>query len=491
MKLTEVLLSLTFYEATSSIEGIEVNNIEIDSRNVKPGSLFVCIDGFTVDGHDYVQQAVDNGAIAIIAEKKVTSSVPTIFVPNSSRTLAMLAVTFYNNPTRTIPLIGVTGTNGKTTVTYLLDTIFNKHHKKTGVIGTIQMKIGEEIYPIENTTPDALLLQQSFKKMLDQHVDQAIMEVSSHALDIGRVYGCDFDIAIFTNLSQDHLDYHNSIDDYLRAKILLFAQLGNTYHEGTQKYAIINEDDPSSKLIKQSTAQHVLTYGYKNDADVMATHVKLHAEGTSFLLWTPIGTIDINSRLIGMFNVYNMLAASAAAIASNVPLDIIKYALESIKGVNGRFEPVATEQPYAVIVDYAHTPDSLENVLATMKDFAKKNIYVVIGCGGDRDRTKRPLMATVALQYADHAIFTSDNPRSEDPQSILDDMITGIDYDRRKYEVIEDRKEAIYKAIEHAQADDIVLIAGKGHETYQQIGHVKYDFDDRRIAEEAIRTKEK
>ncbi|UJL47850.1 UDP-N-acetylmuramoyl-L-alanyl-D-glutamate--2,6-diaminopimelate ligase [Virgibacillus sp. NKC19-16] len=491
MKLTEMLSSIPFYETASFIEEIDIHDIEIDSRKVKPGSLFVCINGFTVDGHNYVKQAIDNGAVVIITEKKVTSSVPIVTVSDTIRTLAILAVKFYNNPTSKIPLIGVTGTNGKTTVTYLLETIFQHNKKKTGVIGTIQMKIGEKTYPIDNTTPNSLLLQKSFQKMLDQNVEQAIMEVSSHALDIGRVYGCDYDVAVFTNLSQDHLDYHKNIDDYLRAKSLLFAQLGNTYSEGDPKFAVINEDDPSSTYMKQSTAQHVITYGCQNDAKVMAKDIKLDAKGTFFRLKTPVGTVSINSNLIGMFNIYNMLAASTAAIAWNVPLHVIKHALESILGVDGRFEPVTTDQSYAVIVDYAHTPDSLENVLQTAKGFAQKKVYVVVGCGGNRDRAKRPLMAGIALNYADHVIFTSDNPRSEDPRVILNDMTAGLEKSRQKYEVIIDRKKAIYQAIEHAQDEDIILIAGKGHETYQEVGSVKYNFDDRKVAKEAIQAKEK
>ncbi|WBX79652.1 UDP-N-acetylmuramoyl-L-alanyl-D-glutamate--2,6-diaminopimelate ligase [Virgibacillus salarius] len=488
MKLIDLLGCIPFYETNDDIAHIEVSGIEMDSRKVESGNLFVCIKGFTVDGHDYVEQAVQNGASAVIVDQEVHSSVPIIKVANTSRVLSMLGVKYYNNPTVKLPLIGITGTNGKTTVTYLLETIFNEYKKKTGVIGTIHMKIGNETYPVANTTPDALLLQKSFKKMLDQDVDQAIMEVSSHALVQGRVYGCDYDIAVFTNLSQDHLDYHKDIDDYLRAKSLLFAQLGNSY-SGEDKYAVINEDDASSTLLKESTAQHVITYGIENSAQVMASNIKLGAAGTTFQLTTPVGELTIQSKLIGMFNVYNMLAASAAAIVSDIPIAHIKTALEKMEGVNGRFEPVNEGQSFAVIVDYAHTPDSLDNVLQTVKEFAENRVFVVVGCGGDRDRTKRPLMAEIALKYADHAIFTSDNPRTEDPQEILDDMTNGL-HANEDYQVIVDRRLAIQYAVEHAKAGDVILIAGKGHETYQQIGNVKYDFDDREIARQAILAKE-
>src|SRR5690625_2793500 len=250
MKLTALLTTIPFYEASSAIDNIEIDTLEMDSRAVTDGSLFVCISGFTVDGHHFVEEAVSNGAAAIVAEKPVKAEVPVITVPDTARTLSMLAVKFYHDPTKRLPLIGVTGTNGKTTVTYLLETIFNHFEKKTAVIGTIQMKIGKETYPVNNTTPDSLHLQKSFNKMREEGVEQGIMEVSSHALDMGRVYGSDFDIAVFTNLSQDHLDYHKNIDDYLRAKSLLFSQLGNTYDRAGRKFAVINTDDPASKLLK-------------------------------------------------------------------------------------------------------------------------------------------------------------------------------------------------------------------------------------------------
>ncbi|OZU90410.1 UDP-N-acetylmuramoyl-L-alanyl-D-glutamate--2,6-diaminopimelate ligase [Virgibacillus indicus] len=491
MKLSELFSYIPIYQTNSAIKHIEITSIEMDSQKVKEGSLFVCIPGFTVDGHDYVDEAIANGARAIVAQKEVKSAVPVVTVTDSSRTLAILADRFYNHPSSKLPLIGVTGTNGKTTVTYLLEEIYNHFQKKTGVIGTIQMKIDNKTYPVSNTTPDALSLQKSFQLMVNEGVEQAIMEVSSHALDLGRVYGCDFDIAVFTNLSQDHLDFHKNIDDYLRAKSLLFAQLGNTYDDSKQKFAIINADDLSSDLIKKSTAQHIVTYGCRSEAQIMAEEINIDADGTAFKLITPVGELQISSKLIGMFNVYNMLAASAAAIAGKVPLKIIKTALENINGISGRFESIAENESFAVIVDYAHTPDSLKNVLKTIKEFARRKVYVVVGCGGDRDRSKRPLMAAIALRYSDHAIFTSDNPRTEDPEAILQDMTNGLEDFTNKYEVISDRKSAIYQAVNYAEEDDVILIAGKGHETYQQIGHVKYDFDDRVIAKEAIKAKEK
>lgn len=489
MRLSEILSIVPFYGTTTEIGNVDIKNIEADSRNVTEGSLFVCINGYTVDGHDFIEQAVTNGAKAILAEEEVKASVPVIRVADTSSVSALVTAKFYDYPTEKLSLIGVTGTNGKTTVTYLLEAIFNQYKQKTGVIGTIQMKIGQEPYPVSNTTPDALFLQKTFNHMVIENVDKGIMEVSSHALDMGRVNGCDFDVAIFTNLSQDHLDYHKNMDDYLHAKSLLFSQLGNTYNDEKKKFAIINEDDPHSSILKRSTSQHIVTYGCTNDAQVMAVDINLEVTKTTFTMATPVGSIQINSKLIGMFNVYNMLAAGAAAISLQVPLNVMKEALENIGGVSGRFESVDDKQSYATIVDYAHTPDSLENVLQTIKGFAKHNVYVVVGCGGDRDKTKRPLMAEIALKYADNVIFTSDNPRTEDPESILNDMTSGITADH--YEVIERRRDAIFHAVNLAEQEDIILIAGKGHETYQEIKHTTYDFDDREVAREAIKAKEK
>jgi len=486
MKLGNILEKLPFCTYPADCEKLEIKTIEMDSRAVETGALFVCVKGFTVDGHQFAKQAADQGAVAIVAEHPVEVNVPVILVRDTTQALAELANAFYNNPTRELSLIGITGTNGKTTVTYLLEQIFNKFNKKTGIIGTIQMKIGEETIPSENTTPDSLLLQKTFRQMQEAEVDTAIMEVSSHALDLGRVHGCDFDVAVFTNLSQDHLDYHKDMNEYLHAKSLLFSRLGNTY-EGDRKFAVLNVDDANYDYLKNCAAQHILTYGCKNDAAIKAEDVRLAVTHTAFTLKSPIGDIEIDSKLIGMFNVYNMLAAAGAAIAKGVPLTVIKEAFESIKGVDGRFEAVREGQNFAVIVDYAHTPDSLENVLLTIKEFAKGKVYVVVGCGGDRDRSKRSLMAGIAVKHADHAILTSDNPRTEDPERILDDLTNGLDPD--SFVRITDRKEAIEHAVKLAEADDIILIAGKGHETYQIIGHEKIDFDDRVVAKEAIRHK--
>src|SRR5690625_1566641 len=483
MKLSNLLTHIPFYTCHPSFTDVDIQGITMDSKNVKEGDLFVCIKGFTVDGHDYAHAAVERGATVIVSERPLhIDGVIVVVVPDTNKALAILATVFYDHPSTKFSLVGITGTNGKTTTTYLIEEICKRHGQKTGVIGTIQMKIGDEVFPIVNTTPDALTLQRNFAKMADAEVDTTVMEVSSHALDLGRVYGTDFHIALFTNLSQDHLDYHKDMEDYLRAKTLLFTSLGNDYTK--KRFAVVNNDDPHSSLLKKSTSKPVVTYGLKTTADVQAKDVQTELTSTSFLLKTPVGEINITSKLLGTFNVYNMLAAASVALLLRVPLATIKEALEDMDGVPGRFERVEAGQDFAVIVDYAHTPDSLENVLQTIKKFATKNVYVVVGSGGDRDRSKRPLMAKVALTYSDYAIFTSDNPRTEDPLAILNDMTEGLT--ETTHEVIENRKEAIERAVQLAKSGDVILIAGKGHETYQEINGVRYDFDDRLVAKDVI-----
>jgi UDP-N-acetylmuramoyl-L-alanyl-D-glutamate--2,6-diaminopimelate ligase len=462
-----------------------ITSIEMDSREVKKGSLFICVKGYTVDGHDFAEQAIKNGAAAIIAERELPVDVPVIKVKDSRRAMAILADAFYGQPTHKLHLIGVTGTNGKTTTTYLIEQIFHAYGKKTGLIGTIQMKIGNETFETKNTTPESLTLQKVFHQMVENQVETAVMEVSSHALDMGRVHGCDFDVAVFTNLTQDHLDYHETMDKYLQAKGLLFAQLGNRYDHHKPKFAVLNADDEASNVYKRMTAAHIITYGIDNESDIMAKNIVMTSKGTSFDLVTPTETVKMNIQLIGRFSVYNVLAAAAACLASGVPLDVIVNALEKTKGVPGRFEVVNVGQNFTVIVDYAHTPDSLENVLVTIQQFAKGKIYTVVGCGGDRDRTKRPIMANIAAKYSDMAIFTSDNPRSEDPMQILNDMEAGLE--KNNFCSIVDRKKAIAYAVSLAKEDDVILIAGKGHETYQIIGNDVFEFDDRKVAAEAIK----
>ncbi|MGM8214379.1 UDP-N-acetylmuramoyl-L-alanyl-D-glutamate--2,6-diaminopimelate ligase [Bacillaceae bacterium W0354] len=482
MRLYELLKPLKIYKSNEILSDISVTSIEMDSRQVAEGSLFVCIKGTIVDGHDFVQDAEKNGACAILAEKEVNSSLPVILVPSTVKALAIICDQFYGHPSHKLNVIGVTGTNGKTTLTYLLDDIFTAHGHKTGIIGTIDMKIGDKHYPVKNTTPDALFLQKSFKKMVDEEIDTVIMEVSSHALHMGRVYGVDFDTAVFTNLTQDHLDYHLNMNDYAYAKSLLFSQLGNEFTK--DKTAIINIDDRYSSVMQVATSKPVIPYGFSDDAYVRATNMKLETSSSSFDVELPKETFSIRSNMTGKFNIYNMLAAISVAYAYQIPTETVKNALENTKGVPGRFEAVHAGQSFSVIVDYAHTPDSLENVLQSIVEIKKGKVITVVGCGGDRDRTKRPIMADVSVKYSDVSIFTSDNPRTEDPNAILKDMtghLSGLNF-----QVITDRKQAIRHAINSASNDDVILIAGKGHETYQEINGKRIHFDDREIARTAI-----
>ena len=465
-------------------QNIDITSIEMDSREVKPGALFICIDGYTVDGHNFAQMAVEKGAVAILAEKPVDVEVPVVRVKSTKRAMAVLADAFYNQPTQKMHLIGVTGTNGKTTITHLIEHIFKSQHKKTGLIGTIEIRIGDTSYDVKNTTPESLTLQKTFNQMVEENVEVAMMEVSSHALDLGRVHGCDFDVAVFSNLTQDHLDYHHTMEDYRRAKGLLFAQLGNAYNHNRPKFAVLNADDAATEEYIKNTAATVITYGIDRDSDIRATNIQITNSGTMFDLTTPTETVRVEMKLIGKFSVYNVLAATASCLVSGIPLSVIVEEIKVLEGVSGRFEVVDAEQDFTVIVDYAHTPDSLENVLKTVKEFAKRNIYVIVGCGGDRDRTKRPIMARIAAEYSTQAILTSDNPRSEDPLAILKDMEEGLDTDN--YVTIADRAEAIRYAVEAAHADDVIVIAGKGHETYQIIGKKVFDFDDREVARKMI-----
>ncbi|KAB2337414.1 UDP-N-acetylmuramoyl-L-alanyl-D-glutamate--2,6-diaminopimelate ligase [Cytobacillus depressus] len=483
MKLHTLLHNLQPYMAYSG-ENPDISSIENDSRKVQSGSLFICIKGFTVDGHNFAGSAVQNGAAAIISEKEMQLPIPVIVVRNSRRAMAILADSFYHQPSKKFHLIGITGTNGKTTTSHLIEKVLSDFGKKTGLIGTMYTKIGDKKSEVKNTTPDSLTLQRVFNQMVNEGVQSTVMEVSSHALDEGRIHGCDFDLAVFTNLTQDHLDYHKSMEEYRNAKSLLFSQLGSAYGQNPPKFAVLNIDDEVTDYYIKATAAHVLTYGIDKPADLRAMNIQMTAAGTAFELQCPYGLYKVSIKLLGKFNVYNALAAIGAGIAFGVPIENIIQSIEGVKGVSGRFETVNAGQDFSVIVDYAHTPDSLENALKTVGEFAKERVFVIVGCGGDRDRSKRPLMAQIACRFSTDAIFTSDNPRSEDLLDILHDMEEGVK--GQKYKVIANRKGAIYYAVNNAAEGDVILIAGKGHETYQLIGNQVFDFDDRLVAKEAI-----
>ncbi|MEJ8544589.1 UDP-N-acetylmuramoyl-L-alanyl-D-glutamate--2,6-diaminopimelate ligase [Brevibacillus borstelensis] len=491
MLLRDLLAPLLPVSATGD-DSIEITGITADSRKVKPGFLFVCLSGFTVDGHTFAAQAVERGAVAVLAQKDVDVPATIVRVPDTRRAMAMLADRFYGSPTRELKVIAVTGTNGKTTTTHLIDKILSDQKKRTGLIGTIHMRIGDVAEEVKNTTPDALELQESFRRMRDIDTEYAIIEASSHALELGRVRGCHVHTAVFTNLTQDHLDYHKTMENYRHAKSLLFAQLGNEYDPQRMKTAVLNADDEASGFFSAVTPARVITYGIDSPADVRAADIEISTKGTSFVAHTFRGSVKLSLKLMGKFNVYNALAAMAVGLAEGISLEDIKASLEAVKGVNGRFESVDAGQPFAVLVDYSHTPDSLENALVTIREFAKGKVFCVVGCGGDRDKTKRPIMAQIASKYADLTVLTSDNPRSEDPQAILDDMLAGLtETAADRYKAIVDRREAIEHAVSLAADCDVILIAGKGHETYQIIKGEVLPFDDREVAKEAIRGQKK
>jgi len=474
--------------SVAQIMDIEITGIKYDSRQVQEGDLFVAIKGFKTDGHRYIKNALAQGAAAVVLEDKsyCSTEFPWILVENSRKALADLSAAFYDHPSRKFLLIGVTGTNGKTTTTNLIAKILEDQGEKVGLVGTIHNRIGEKIIPVERTTPESSDLQELFSQMVREGVTGVVMEVSSHALDLARVRGCEFDIAVFTNLTQDHLDYHKSMEEYYQAKAKLFTELGKNAAKNYKKVAIINGDDPWGGRLLEETPVEKLSYGIDKNVDLKAEEIKISSSGVSYLL----NGEKVNLQLTGKFNVYNSLASLAVVQSLQIPPEKAIGTLEKVTGIAGRFQLVEGAEDFAVIVDYAHTPDSLINILTTAQEFAKGRIITVFGCGGDRDRTKRPIMGKAAAQYSDYAIVTSDNPRTEDPQQIIEDILPGIKEvaGSDKYRVVVDRKEAITEALKMAKKDDIVIIAGKGHETYQEINGKKYPFDDKKVAEEILKT---
>lgn len=489
-KLQSLIDLLPEVEVTGDTEKL-IQNVEHDSRKVVSGTLFVCLTGNKVDGHDYIAQARQAGAIAVLVEKDVViDGVTIIKVPDTRAAMSKITPFFYDYPARKLRMIGVTGTNGKTTTTYLIREILRAAGYQVGVIGTIQIVIGDETLPISNTTPDVIDLQTVLAKMVERGMDYVVMEVSSHALALNRVAGCEFDVGVFTNMTRDHLDFHKTFENYADAKAELFRSLSNPSNIKDGKTAIINVDDPIADFMLKNAQCPKLTYGVKYKADLFADNIAIKAKGVTLLVNTVTDKIALDLNITGMFNVYNVLAAIGAALAEGIDAATVKKALECFESVPGRFELVNAGQAFSVIVDYAHTPDGLENILKTAREFAKSRIIIVFGCGGDRDRTKRPIMGKLAVQYADIVIATSDNPRTEDPNTILDEIETGILDDKNEsqiYKRIADRKAAIYTAIDIAENDDIVIIAGKGHETYQILKDRTISFDDREIARQAIR----
>ena len=468
----------------------EIEFITHDSRRVRKNTLFVCICGTRVDGNKFIPQAIEAGACAIMTEKdvEVPADITVIKVPNMREAMELAVPYFYDYPGKKMRMIGVTGTNGKTSSTYMLRDILRKAGYKVGVIGTIKIMIEDEEMPIHNTTPDVIDLQEILDKMYKQNIDYVVMEVSSHALDMNRIAGCEYDTAMFTNLTQDHLDYHKTMENYALAKAKLFDSLSVPNLVKSNKNAVINLDDElGSKTMIEHTKCNLITYGIKNDAVLKAENVEIKASGASFDVKYKDDCVHFDLKVTGMFNVYNILGVIGVALAEKISFDIIKETLEAFEAVAGRFELVRQGQDFSVIVDYAHTPDALVNVLNAIHEVLKGRgrVITVVGAGGNRDKGKRPIMAQEAAKQSDRVIITSDNPRFEEPQDIINDMLAGLTKeDMNKVLSIADRKEAIRTACMLAQAGDVILVAGKGHENYQEIKGVKHHFDDKEVLAE-------
>lgn len=477
MLLNELVRGLELLEVHGDLD-IDVSSIAYDSRKAKRNGVFVCIDGYKEDGHKFINDALDNGAKVLFVQKHVDNyeGVTVIRVKDTRYALAYLSNIFFKEPSKNLKVVGVTGTKGKTTTTYMVKSILEKFNEKVGIIGTIVNKIGDYELEASRTTPECYDLQMLFKEMKDRGASSVVMEVSSHALELSRVSGVDFDIGAFTNLSQDHLDFHKTIENYLEAKIKLFSLC---------KKGVVNIDNKYGAKVVEKASCDVYTYGINNKADFMAYDIETYPSRVRFKVKSDFinGSIDVN--IPGIFSVYNALCAISITSLMGVDFKSIKDGLNNVV-VPGRAEIIETNDKYTIMVDYAHSPDSLENILKTVKEYAKGRVVSVFGCGGDRDSLKRPIMGRISGKIADFTILTSDNPRTEDPKKIIDDIETGIKEVTTDYVVVENRKDAIKYAIDNAKNDDIIVLAGKGHETYQIFANETIHFDEREIVRDIL-----
>lgn len=479
MKLSE-LIDIAGIVELPVYKDLEITGVQSDSRKVEKGSLFVAVKGTTADGHDYIAKAVEQGAVAVVCEHPMpveSEDILFITVPDPADALGHLASAWFGEPSRQMTVVGVTGTNGKTTIATLLYNLFRKLGYKAGLLSTVCNYINDEVVPTDHTTPDPLTISSLMAKMADAGCEYVFMEVSSHAIDQKRISGIDFNGGIFTNLTRDHLDYHKTVENYLKAKKKFFDDLS------TSSFALTNADDKSGMVMLQNTVARKLTYSLRTMADFKGKIIESHFEGTEI----DINGHDVYTHFVGRFNAYNLLAVYGAAIALGEEEEDILVALSMLYPVSGRFETIHSTQGVTAIVDYAHTPDALENVLNGIHEVLDGNgrVITVVGAGGNRDKGKRPLMAIEAIRQSDQLILTSDNPRSEEPDDIIHDMFSGLNAsDRERTLCITDRKQAIKTAITLAKKGDVVLVAGKGHEDYQEIKGVKHHFDDKEIIRE-------
>lgn len=473
MKLKDLLKT-----ENSKLGNIDISGIATDSRKVKKGDAFICIKGTAFDGHTFAKKAEELGAAVIIAEED-TGVENQIIVPDTHAAYAVASANWFGNPANKLKLIGVTGTNGKTSVTYMIKSVLEAKGFKVGLIGTIHNMIGDTEIPTSNTTPGAYELNSLFSLMCKSGCEYAVMEISSHALDQKRVYNLNFEVAVFTNLTQDHLDYHITMENYFAAKCKLFEMA---------KTAVINYDDEYGKKLCDIVKCKKITYSLRSDnSTYTAKNISYRPDGVSYNI---VGYNIINNMNIltgGRFTVYNSMAAAAALAELTIPFGFISEALSEMKGVKGRAETVPTGKNFSIIIDYAHTPDGLVNILRTFREFKNHRLVVLFGCGGDRDKTKRPVMGSAAAQYADYCIVTSDNPRSEEPMDIINDILKGFKGSKTPYTVIENRVEAIKYAVKNARDNDIIILAGKGHETYQILKSGTIHLDEREIVSAALK----
>ena len=489
MKLPELLHGLNLTASTGKID-IDITGIVNDNREVEPGNIFVCYRGISVDSHTFIADALQKGAAAIIGEKPVTTlgiptlPVPYLQVPNGRRAMSLLAANWHGNPAKHLKLIGITGTNGKTSTAHLIHTILKSSGRSSALIGTVGHQYtnaqGEvKKLPADLTTPDAFALHALFKQFVQDGVEYVTMETSSQGLALQRLAGLCFDTAVFTNFTQDHLDYHQTMEEYLKAKLMLFEQL-------TEKgVAVLNSDSPVSERIAETCPNsQLLMYGLDNRTGLHAEDITFSHNRLAFTAVTPKGLLPAKLRLLGEYNLYNALAAMAVGIRYGCPISAIQEGLAATV-VPGRFELIDRGQDFAVIVDYAHTPDGLENVLTAAKRITQRDLICVFGCGGDRDNGKRPKMGNISAQIADYSVITSDNPRTEDPDDIIAQIVLNLPHDT-KYVCISERRDAIHHAIATATSGDVVVIAGKGHEDYQEIHGKRFPFDDRIVASDFL-----
>ena len=483
MKLAELLEHIEILESTADPD-LEIRGISYDSRKTKPGDLFVAIKGFEADGHRFIPKAMANGAAAVLCEDAPTDGTPYVKIDDCRLGLAIASRDFYGNPASRMKLVGFTGTSGKTSSTYILKHVLEtKLGAKVGLIGTNGNMIGERLLHTEHTTPESLELHRLFKQMTDEGCTHVVMEVSSHSLELRRVAGVDFDVAVFTNLSQDHLDLHGTMEAYAAAKKKIFSHC---------KTGWVNIDDERGAFMMEGEKCPILRYSTKQDAELTAGDIALSAEGVSFTASFQGEQMPVRLAIPGIFSVYNALGVMAACLSLGMSLHDAADGISSASGVKGRMEPVPTDGDYSVIIDYSHKPDALEKALKALRPVTRGRLIVLFGCGGDRDRGKRPIMGRVAAENADLVIVTSDNPRTEDPMDIINEILPGLENTQKPYKMICDRPEAIRWAIDNALPGDVILLAGKGHEDYQVIGHEKHHMDEREIvAEWLIKRKER